>query len=399
MIKLAILLGVNLIILIIWLARRGGRVQKWALAAKQLGLHAEGLKMTGTVDDVLTITVQPVTRTVNRVAITFTVVHIESNGAIPPDISLGPEGFFSANRDLQIGDPPFDQVVKMSGPDATLTAVLDVQTRQRLSRLVTQGLNVTGGAVHYERKGMVDETPALVALVGEVIQIANGLRLDQAPVPNWLGMNALQDPVPMVRYQNLWHLLASFSHTPVAADVSRRSLGDANPEVALLAGGYLQDKDTLRRVLNNPAQPQTRGGALEKLAALLEPHERADLLSKALQHEQGPVLVAAIRAAAAHGHREAEPVLLHYLGTEDPALRLAVVQALGLIGGRDAVEPLLPLRKKGLLGGNELSHAAAHAVEQIQGRLAGGAGGLSLSEIPEGAGGLSVAGGGELSGQ
>jgi HEAT repeat protein len=96
------------------------------------------------------------------------------------------------------------------------------------------------------------------------------------------------------------------------------------------------------------------------------------------------------------GDARAEPHLIELLRHADEKVRMAAAAALGIVGGIQAVEPLLPLTK-GLFNG-DLHAAARDAVRRIQSRLGDvEAGRLSVAAAgPEGA--LSVSGeGGELS--
>ena len=95
-------------------------------------------------------------------------------------------------------------------------------------------------------------------------------------------------------------------------------------------------------------------------------------------------------AIGAIGDATAESALLARLTVESTEARVAVINALGLVGSASAVDDLLPLTH-GLAQPGSVKAAARGAIARIQSRLLGAAEGqLSIADLSQKAGTLSL---------
>jgi len=196
-------------------------------------------------------------------------------------------------------------------------------------------------------------------LLADALAVAEALRAPGGHAGERLARIAEADPRPEVRDNALRALLRSVPG-PEASRLAGAALASDDPSLRLLGAVALGDFD-----------------ALIALAGAADAEVRAEAIGALIQHDKLP--------------RSLEPSLIDALGHRDGALRIAAIRALGVIGTARAVEPLLPLVRTGALAGDQ-GRAAGMAVRKIQSRLRGEAGGLSLVDSGEGAGGLALAG-------
>jgi hypothetical protein len=129
-----------------------------------------------------------------------------------------------------VGDPEFDRVVLIRGPQPALVAALSAPLRERLIRAVRAGYRLNDGAVRISGWPERRSTKGLVAAVRSIVELAEKI-LDGLgePVASGLLRNAASDPVPAVRKRNLEVLLEGFPGEP-SRNGLRTMLGDALAE-------------------------------------------------------------------------------------------------------------------------------------------------------------------------
>ncbi len=304
--------------------------------------------------DGLPVRVWQETRKSGDNTVTYSCVDVQG---LPKGLQLKRETFkFFGGRDIEIGDKSFDDRVEVYGNRLKATAVMDHATRTALKKM-RMGTTVKDGLLHNE----VSRTSASDAqnMVEWAMYIANALRDRGDDIGESLGRIVDDDPVAEVRERALYQLL---HHMPneEGLEAARGALSDPDPRVRLLAAGRLRDADALREaVYSKQLSLSKREYALRTLGSI----------DGAIQEDE----------------------LVQLLSADGIAVRNAAIELLGHYGTVRAVEPLLPLSKGGLLGTPE-SAAAKKAIAAIQSRVSGAeAGGLSLTELAEGVGGLSVA--------
>ncbi len=344
---------------------RAARKRVWARAAEALGLgFTEGGFFSSPRIEGQVGGTQVVVRTIRRGGKhkrTYTVIRVGAR--VPHDLVLRSEGLGSAinkliaGRDLQIGDPMFDQRVLIRGEELETLALLDSPTRHKVKELLASGGWVADRVIRWEKLGHLRNEREITGQVQELLAVSGALAGDGRSVEERIARNALHDPEPGVRLRNLEALLAQRRGLPVTLGLARRCLEDPDPAIALTAALFLGDE------------------ALERIEALMAAPSLPPMLR--------------IRALERLGQR-GEPALLELLAQGSTPVKRAAARALGASGGLGAVEHLLPYTE-GLLTDAALKTAAREAVAAIQARCGGGErGAISLSEA-DASGALSLA--------
>jgi HEAT repeat protein len=350
-------------------------------------------------------------------------------GGLLPGLSLHREKPSPVTRlDTQTGDELFDGEVEVHGPDVPLRALLDAETRRVVRRLLAGSVEVAretptrapqvafsvgGGelrAILFEEA--LSEADESVASALRTL-LSAGLRLVRPEdIPARLARNAGSDPEWNVRLRNLQVLIHGFADHPATREALRAACGDQMEAIRLRAAIALPGEG--RRVLleiataensDDPGAGQAitalgkelpRATALETLAralrrrrlrsaqaciAWLGRHGEAgdvETLARVLAIEQGELAVAAAKALGASGRPAAEPALVRALASDQAEVRVAAAEALGGLGSAAAV---LPLREAAAqhAGDGALQRASRQAIAEIQSRLTGSPGQLSLA--------------------
>jgi hypothetical protein len=243
-------------------------------------------------------------------------------------VVLRPQEISLLEREIEIGDKPFDQEFLIQGPGLLTAALLDEETRRLLSKANTL---CRPEIVSGELKAVLPEER-----VRDVLQLLLDIARRLArplDVPQGLADNARQDPVPGVRLHNLLLLIRELPEETKTAETLQAARSDPSPLVRLRVA---------------------------------------------------PV---AARALAATGSPAAEEPLIQALGREEEDVRMAAAEALGRIG---TVAAVLPLKELAERFRGETRRAARQAIAEIQSRAEGASPG-QLSLTAEEAGQLSLA--------
>lgn len=348
--------------------------------------------------------------------------------AVRPEDAATAFGKAFGKREIEIGDPGFDEAFFIVGAPALVHAFLDAETRMPIFRLNYEGrLEITGPVLRLDIPD-TDESRLLSKVVGLLLDLARRLG-NRAEIAERLASNARKDPWPAVRLRNLLCLIRTFGERPVAGETLRAACGDRDPEVRLRAAtalgpsgvetlvGMTEDlgladvwqaaaiaalgqnmtleraKATLEFALRGK-RPETARACAEALGecgpAAVEP------LVEALAVRTGLVATAAARSLGALGTPAAETPLIRALNGDAPGLRVAAAEALGRSGTVAAVLPLKSVAERS--GDRNLRRAARQAVAEIQARLPGASPGqLSLSATEAGQLSLADSEAGQLS--
>jgi hypothetical protein len=283
-------------------------------------------------------------------ATTFTRARVEAD--VPLSLTVGKESFLKSlgKSDQRLGDPKFDESVRIAGGRVELQARMDRKSRRAVRNLVGLGVVLKEGVVSLDRRGRVTDPEVLEQMLGSVVDMALAMErrgtAQQALIELVLDR---QEPVA-VRRRAVGHIekpTESFLQT-----LSR----DPNPALRLLGHRGLGDAPSLIEMVEDLGAPTSvRLDALEGALAL------------------GGV-------AAGVG----ESLLVEQLGGEHAIRAIGMLQRSGTVGAVPALQEL----GGGLLP-TEAKRAATSAIRSIQARVAGAErGGVSLARA---GGGVSLA--------
>jgi len=418
---------------IAWLAAHLSRktLQSWQEAVTACGLRVEktsspwGRLRLEARDGPLTVRIErPEGRKKYRLQIVV---------GIPP----GPPGFSgvhirreaskpSGAHEMEIGDEPFDKAFYVVGPERLLTALLDVEMRQRLLAVNAQtlALEIVRGelGVGTFGGGVAEWLPFLLDIARRCAQ-----SLD---VAQRLAGNALHDPDAGVRLRNLLVLAREFPGEPATLEVLRTASSDENPRVRLqaarglgaegrellleLAESLADDAISAEAVMSlGPELPvertralllqglhrrllKTARACLEALGDRAAP-EDVNTLARIIAREHGDLAAAAAAALGRTGSSAAEPPLLQALRSPARDLQVAAADALARVGTPAAVLPLKEAAERSPRDG-DLLKATRQAIAEIQLRLPGASPGqLSLASTEAGQLSLTQTEAGQLS--
>jgi HEAT repeat protein len=370
----------------------------------------------------------------------ITLVTVEGNSGItlrpePGNTPLKALG----EREIELGDETFDAAVQVRGAPDRVRALLDVETRGIVLRMLEGVVPVPGkrpltirGRVELvdgDLQARLSDRPALPTGVelGDVLGalLALAERFERpADLAARLARAIENEPEWRVRLQGLQVLSTSYPNDPATAAALRHCLTDEQAEVKLHAAialgaegraslldlarhertadiiaaqavGALGDSmptDVGVQVLRQALRTRRLRTCVACVQAVepLGGSEARELLVKMLTRESGALAVAAAQALGryARGSAEIEEALIRALEREEPDVRLAAIEALGHMGSARAV---LPIQEAGRTGADaETRRAARQAVAEIQSRLPGASAG-QLSVAGDDAGRLSLA--------
>jgi hypothetical protein len=360
-------------------------------------------------------------------------MRIDPNGGtrivvtLPPSaadsLTLSPETIQTAlakrlgARELEIGDPMFDELFYIGGAPARVRAVLDVQTRGRIDTLRAHAhVEIGHSQIRVEVKHLDIDFVLRTAL-----EVGQRLSRD-IDVPEALADNARLDPRPGVRLANLLVLMREFPEHVMTREAMRAACVDPSSEMRLRAASALGSDgiDVLRELAEGGAADDTcvaqaiytlgphlpvnslqeildralRGRALGTAHACLDrlgrsgAPEASEPLLRVLRTDPGELALAAARALG-HMGPAVEKALLRALARDLRGLRAAIAESLGRAGSTAAVLPLKEASAR-WSGDRDFTRAARQAIAEIQSRVPGATPG-QVSLVRAEAGQLSLA--------
>ncbi len=299
-------------------------------------------------------------RSAGKSSVTYLCIEV---AGIPRGLGLQREGLMSSLAkvfgadDIQVGDAAFDAAMQVTGNPVQVAALLDSEARRVTSEGSATVVRENGSVYTEIQSGSPDRVQELLDWT---LYVARVIRSPEVSTGERLERIATSDPNRKVRNKALRTLLKRVRGAPTQR-MAAKTITSTDPSLRLLAARVLKDVPVLAQLVSDQGAPATRTEALDSLRSM-----------KALT-------------------ADLQPVLISLLGQADDELRRAAIEALAAVGTVEAVEPLLPLARSGMLAGAQ-GRAAKAAVQMIQARLHGAeAGGLSLSQMPGEQGGLSVA--------
>src|SRR3954470_11480551 len=286
---------------------------------------------------------------------------------IPP----GPPGFSgvhirreeskpSGAHEIEIGDEPFDKAFYIVGPERLLTALLDVEMRQRLMALnaETLGLEIVRGelGVGTSADRIADLLPFLLDIARRCAQPLN--------VAQRVADNAGQDPDAGVRLRNLLVLAREFPGEPATTEVLRTACADANPRVRLRAAQELgaEGREVLLELGESLADDETSAQAVSSLDRELPLERTRALLLQALRRRLHKTARACLEALGGSTSPEDVDTLAKVMAREHSELATAAATALGRTGSPAAEPPLIQALRSET---KDLQVAAADALARV----------------------------------
>ncbi len=328
-------------------------------------------------------------------------------------LSLRREGLGTAiekrvigEREIEIGDPSFDEEWYVQGQAPLALALLDGETRRRVAALLRKRFVTPSGEwvdvdpslsdglleVRVKESGFSGNRERIPQILEGVLEVAR--RLVKPPdVAARLGENLRGEPEPGARLRLLLTLSREFPFHAATREALLAAREDASEEVRLRAGIALgeEGRETLLELVAGTGTSDSC--AARAIAALGEglPAEQAEAtLRHALRGAGRPQTArACLEALARLGRVEAEGLILGALRSEDAPVAVAAAKALGRVG---TVESVAALREAMLPRGDLLRSAGRQAIAEIQARLKGAEPG-QLSLAGGEAGALSLADG------
>jgi HEAT repeat protein len=316
-------------------------------------------------------------------------------------------------REIEVGDPRFDDLFFVTGAPPLVLAQLDAEVRHALAaRAGEVDFELTNNRMTVHLPGAYQ--PQLRSVFGRLLDLAR-LLARPCPLPDRLIELLRTDPVVGVRVSAVRELEQDYAHHPEALAALRHATGDLTPEVRLRAASALgeEGRPVLAQLAEDPdVADEIAAAAVYDLSRSLAPDDSLRILKNALRGrrietaasaigalaktpaavavptlarvveiEHGRLAAQAARALGHAGGDVAEHALLDALRRNREAdVRLAAVQALGAFC---SVACVLPLQEAGArhAGDVELARAVRQAVAEIQSRQPGaGPGQLSLAE-------------------
>ncbi len=299
-------------------------------------------------------------------------------------------------HDLEIGDDAFDRACRIDGSAVFLRVLLSAPVREKILYLqrISSELDISNDKITVIiPQDTIDTKGKMNTLIQDLVQTAKNLSRSQDMHQKSID-NALHDPCPRVRVNNLSILHSRYLHLPQTLQVIESAMGDEDSDVrifaALLAGekGLPVLKDQLA------AQPVSTQNLQTICSHFLEQNYSDGINSLLIYYElfageDSKVIL--LNTLARMGNESLEDFLLHNLSAEKSvSILLALTEALGSCGTLNAVAPLYD-RKKSARNA-EWKYALQKAIASIQERSGtkGGKGWLSLSQSSDQEGGLSL---------
>lgn len=327
--------------------------------------------------------------------------------------------------DVTLGDPAFDDVIRIEGPMLVLLAILDADTRSGATDLISKyGFAVSDGKLRWTMR-VFTTGDELAEIVRAGASLASKLAVDQQRIASVLEDNLMTEPVPKIRLRILETLAGNFAHREETARAARHCSRDPDVVVRVAAANLARGEDMVTALTaiakDLKAGDRSRADALSGVGRLLPPEKAAELYTLFLESGSSILALAALRTSAGSGWRaplekllaiadavhpearaaaaalldasdpRAEAKLLSLLENNEPSVIIAALSSLGRGAGLSAVEKLLPLAQV-RFGGGDVKTAAAGAIAKIRERNPGGSSGqLTMTDdVSANAGQVSI---------
>lgn len=282
-------------------------------------------------------------------------------------LSVRAEGVTSAieksvgEREIELGDPVFDEAAFVRGAPALIRALFDAETRAILRPLLRGTLHVEGpaGSRTFERlrvsvsndelridvrSSPFDNTDKwLPAILPLAIEAAGRLQRPD-DLARRIADNIRHEPLETVRLANLHTLASEFSRHEAARTALKAALQDRSPAVRLEAALSLGPEG--RRVLLDLVSSDAPDGVAARAIDALGAECPVDLaIARLGRARAGAQLATAVACLALLGRPGSPPAavaeLAAALAAADERLARAAAQALGRTGAADAETPLI----------------------------------------------------------
>ncbi|AKJ06166.1 hypothetical protein ATI61_11089 [Archangium gephyra] len=171
-----------IVFFIIWYVHKV-RVAAWAEFANRHGMHADGLELEGTYEG-YPMRLETQSRGSGKNQYRVTVLHLSTNGALPPEFSLEPEGLgdkllkLFGKGDEELGDEQFDKRFDLSNLTASATEVLrHPSVQQHLYEMLSyyRAFHIREGWIQAEQRDIPSTADALEELTGPALMLAHTL--------------------------------------------------------------------------------------------------------------------------------------------------------------------------------------------------------------------------------
>jgi hypothetical protein len=358
----------------------------------------------------------------------------ETSGLSEVRIRREVAGALRKPREIEVGDPAFDETFLIQGPIRPVSALLDAETRRLLRDIHDgcRGVEIGGGTI------VAEMMPSQLSLLLPLLLDVADRFAEPGEIRLRLADNAQRDPEAGVRLHNLLLLARELPDSPDTLAALRLACADESPEVRLRAAMELgaEGREVLLELAESQVDDAVSAQAVTSLGREL-PFERAHLLllqalrrrrvqtaracldvlaisgaatavevlASVLARENSELAAAAALALGTTENPAAEPALIRALRREDKDVQVTAAKALGRVGTAAAV---LPLKEVAEHRDPDLRRATRQAVAEIQSRLPGAtpgqlslagseAGQLSLAQAEQGQLSLATEAGGQLS--
>jgi HEAT repeat protein len=268
-----------------------------------------------------------------------------------PGLSLRREGFGTSfekalgEKEVEIGDPAFDDGLYVQGHPALARALLDADTRSQVlglfrgeawsGRASDVRARVSGDLLQVEiRERLFEPGPDLCQALSRLLAVARRLTTPR-DVAARLAANLPGEPNPRVRLECLLTLMREFPAHAATRAALLAARTDASAEVRLRAGSALgaEGRDCLLELASgHGAEDSCAARAVGALGERLEWMKAEEILAQALHHRRVATAMACLEALGRWGGEGAVPGLAKVLRVEMGEIAVAAARALGATG-------------------------------------------------------------------
>ena len=311
---------------------------------------------------------------------------------------------FIGEREIEIGDPSFDDEYFVQGQEPLALALLDRETRQSVGALLRNRIALPTGAwvdvdaslsdgvleARVKESGFSGNRERVPDVLAVVLEVARRL-VAPRDVARRLADNLRGDTSSGARVRLLRVLAREYPRHSATREALLAGCADPAREVRLCAATALgeEGRGTLLDLVDDVgADDSCAARAISALGTRLPPLQAEAALRRALVGAGRPQTAqACLEALARLGRTEAEGLMVEALGHEDGVIAVAAARALGKVGTVAAVPALHEAMAP---RGDLLRSVGRQAIAGIQARLTGAAPG-QLTLAGGEAGALSLA--------